>query len=734
MANKSEVDVEELKKALSLIKPGGELFEVRVLQDKRVLSGYFTDADTLIKKLKTVDLENANVFYTLNAIDPECYNRQQKDKFLVAKNTTSDNDIIAYRWLLIDLDPKRKTGISSTREECNEADKCSERIRRYLEGELLFPHPIKAFSGNGIHLLYPIDLDNDTKEHMEENTALIEKCLKALALMFTDDKVDVDTSVFNPARISKLYGTWAHKGADSEKRPHRKSVIMEEPEPKICVDRTQLERLAEEYPQEVTTPKMASKGSFELDKWLNVHGIRVHAVKEWKDATRYVLDECPFDSNHKAPDATIIQMRSGAICFKCLHNSCSGRDWRELRLKFEPDAYDDKDAEHDAWIEEGYRQTKKLWERKRYLNYNDNRDDLTYQEKPADTEHPEVMFETARDILNKPVKPRILIQTGLIDLDRKTGGLAKGEISLVSGLRGSAKSTWLSQVALNAVNQKMKVAFYSGELKDTRFMNWMYQQAAGPRYVIQSREYSNFWYCRDDVKELIADWLGDRFQLYNNDYGNNFKSLTSSLQTILKIMAIDLMIIDNMSILDLSDITDDRRADKWDQQKLFVETLKNLAMLGSCHIIFVAHPRKSAGFLRLDDVGGSGSLGNLVDNAFIVHRVNRDFRRGYKRDILGLPENAKSFVDDEDEAIGQLGDNCIEVVKERETGLQDLFIPLRFERESKRLKNIHIKKNEEGEVVEKWVEEFPDYGWNYGNVEPEQDEPAPWEQEETKGE
>lgn len=699
--SKENVDSDLLKKALNILKPDGELFEVRVLQDKRVLSGYFTDVDTLLLKLKTVELDNANVFYTLNRIDPDCYSRQQKDKFLVAKNTTSDNDITAYEWMLIDLDPVRKTGISSTKEEYGYAQECAKRIRAYLEGELLFPHPIEAFSGNGFHLLYPVNLANN-----KENVTLIERCLKALALMFSDDKVEVDTSVFNPARISKLYGTRAHKGADSGKRPHRMSGITEVPDTKLVVKRSLLERLAEEYPQEVSTPKAATKGAFDLEGWLDEYGIRVHEVKEWKDATRYVLEECPFDSNHKAPDATIIKMQSGAICFKCLHNSCSGRDWHELRLKYEPDAYDDKKAENDARIEAEYQANK------RYRAYNRNRDDLAFEELTPDTEHPEKMFETAWDILKKPVKKRTCIQTGLTMYDNKTGGLAKGEISLVSGLRGSAKSTWLSQVALNAVNTQNCVAFYSGELKDTRFLAWMLQQAAGAQYVVQSKEYNNFWYCRDDVKPRIAEWMADRFQLYDNDYGNNFRELATSLQTVIKAMKCDLVVIDNMSILDLSDITDDHRADKWDQQKLFVETLKNLAMICECHIIFVAHPRKTSGFLRLNDVGGSGSLSNLVDNAFVVHRINHDFEKGYKEEM------------ERDYNLG--GTNCIEVVKERETGLQDFFIPLNFEQSTKRLKNILIEYDTNGNVINKGEQEFQDYGWNHGHVDPEPEELPPF--------
>ena len=689
----SIIEIDEVKKALSILKSEGQLFEVRILKGKTIISGYFTDVETLEQAFKKVDLRGANVFYTLNRIDESCYSREQKDKFVQSKNTTSDGDITAYQWLLIDLDPVRKSGISSTKTELKAACERGEKIKRYLQ-ERGWPTPVKACSGNGLHLLYGVNLANT-----KENTQLIERVLKALALIFNDEQVEVDTSVFNPSRISKLYGTRAQKGANTKDRPHRLSQIDPNQQPiEEVVKRDQLEEVAAEYPQEVSAPKTASKTTFNLEEWLDEYGIRVHAVKEWKDATRYVLEECPFDSNHKAPDATIIKMQSGAICFKCLHNSCSGRDWKELRLKYEPDAYDDKKAENDARIEAGYQE----W--KRYKAFNRNRDDLTYEEKTPDAEHPEKMFETPLDIFSKPPKPRIVIQTGLKDFDRKTGGLAKGEISLVSGLRGSAKSTWLSQVAVNARDQGYKVIFYSGELKDTRFMDWMMQQVAGMDWVKKHPKYDNYWYVGDNgIKRSIAEWLNPLFLLYNNDFGSNFKQITGVLRNLIDNTKSDLVIIDNMSILDLSDITDDRRADKWDQQKIFVETLKNLAMLCECHIIFVAHPRKTTGFLRLNDVGGSGSLSNLVDNAFVMHRINHDFLKGYK------DEMRVSYTEG--------GDNCIEVVKERETGLQDLFIPLWYEQESRRLYNYP------GE----------DFEWEWNQTH-RKNELAPWEQEETKGE
>lgn len=694
-------DIEKITEAINVLKEDGQLFEIRILKDKTTISGYFKDVDTLAAELQKVDLRGANVFYTLNVVDDGCYSREQGDRFVQCKVTTSDADIVAYQWLLIDLDPRRKTGISSTRDELIAAWNKGQQIAKYMT-ELGFPDPVMACSGNGIHLLYGIYLKNN-----EDNKQLVERCLKALAFMFNDDQVEVDTSVFNPARISKLYGTLAQKGRNTQERPHRMSRIISTPNTIDYAKPELLEQLAAELPETINKRPVHDERGFDVETWLEQNGIRVDSVKEWKDATKYVLAECPFDSNHKAPDSAVIKMQNGALAFKCLHNSCRGRDWRELRLKYEPDAYDDKQAEEDARIVEGWKE----W--KAYLAYNRNRTDLTYTELEEVPDNPAKMFETARDILAKPVEPRVCIRTGLYEFDQQTGGWAKGEISLVSGLRGSAKSTWLSQVALNAVDQDFNVVMYSGELKDARCMGWMFQQAAGPDWVANSSKFENFWYAKDEVKPKIADWLGERFHLYNNDYGNNFKALANNLNDIIKRLQSDLVIIDNMSILDLSDITDDRRADKWEQQKLFVETLKNLAMICRCHIVFVAHPRKAAGFLRLDDVGGSGSLGNLVDNAFIVHRVNRDFLRGYRRDILGIPDNSKKAQNDED-GYEYGGDNCIEVVKERETGIQDLFIPLWYDKRTKRMLN--------------YENERKVYGWDNDGFPGGRDgELAPWE-------
>ena len=86
-----------------------------------------------------------------------------------------------------------------------------------------FQEPILADSGNGAHLLVKVDLTNS-----REITGMIKEFLGTLASLYDDKESKVDTSTFNPSRITKLYGTMACKGKSTQERPHRKSCIIDD--------------------------------------------------------------------------------------------------------------------------------------------------------------------------------------------------------------------------------------------------------------------------------------------------------------------------------------------------------------------------------------------------------------------------------------------------------------------------------------------------------------------------
>ena len=352
------IDRDEVRKAIKTLQAQGETFEIRVIGTstrKDILSGYFHDAETLLQKIETIDPRGRNVYVTLGEVKEECFSRSQSERF--EKNpavTTSDQDISKYRWLFVDLDPVRATGISSSNEELAYAEQLSGPVYEYLKN-LGFPEPVKAMSGNGFHLLYRIDIINDDNGH-----ALVEKCLKNLAALFDDLKVKIDTTNSNPSRICKLHGTLAQKGRSTTKRPHRMSKILSVPEPLLITPRQTLQALADELP-DAPEPSKSRRGvantqgtDFDLLDFMRAHGMTY--TEDSNDRAKiYKLDHCPFDASHTNGDAKIFQYGNGAIAFKCHHNSCRKYKWQDVRLKYEPDAYDHDDDSH---IDEGYRRHK----------------------------------------------------------------------------------------------------------------------------------------------------------------------------------------------------------------------------------------------------------------------------------------------------------------------------------------------------------------------------------------
>jgi len=163
------------------------------------------------------------VYTTLNPVKRDLLARASNRLELYAKHTSADADVVVRRWLPLDFDPVRPSGISSTDVEHLAALQRARTARKTLTG-LGWPAPIFADSGNGAHLLHRIDLPND---HASRD--LLKRLLDSLDMLFSDEAVVVDKTTFNAARIWKAYGTVAHKGDSTVDRPHRLARLLEAP-------------------------------------------------------------------------------------------------------------------------------------------------------------------------------------------------------------------------------------------------------------------------------------------------------------------------------------------------------------------------------------------------------------------------------------------------------------------------------------------------------------------------
>lgn len=326
----------------------GQVIELRALglngRDNHSAAGWFNDFDALAAAAESAEAQQAEgIYVTLNPVHAACLARSPNKLKPFQRITSSDREIERRQWLPIDLDPVRPSKISSSKGEIELAHAKALDITAWLEGECGWPRGLRAFSSNGIHLLYRIDLAADEPEKI-----LIRRCVNALSEKFSDAAVKIDTTVFNAARIWKLWGTVSRKGASIADRPHRRSFLLPDQNGNYpvfsdveCLAADQLAALAELH-KEPERGRSSSSGTakakdFDLGAFIERHKIAVARDEPW-DGTgrRFILEQCIFDASHTGSAAVLGRSPSGAVFYKCQHDSCASRRWIDVKEHFEP--------------------------------------------------------------------------------------------------------------------------------------------------------------------------------------------------------------------------------------------------------------------------------------------------------------------------------------------------------------------------------------------------------------
>jgi hypothetical protein len=136
-------------------------------------------------------------------------------------SAVKDEDINYRDLLLIDIDRVEKKQEPATDLEVDAAKQLADTVMAYLATNQ-WPAPIRVMSGNGHHLYYVMpEFAND-----DESKQYVKNLLRNLAAEFDNEIVKIDTTVFNASRITKVVGTVARKGPESEGRPYRMARVV----------------------------------------------------------------------------------------------------------------------------------------------------------------------------------------------------------------------------------------------------------------------------------------------------------------------------------------------------------------------------------------------------------------------------------------------------------------------------------------------------------------------------
>lgn len=222
------------------------------------------------------------------------------------------------------------------------------------------------------------------------------------------------------------------------------------------------------------------------------------------------------------------------------------------------------------------------------------------------------------------------IETGILELDKTIRGMAMGQLVILTGKRGDGKSTLMSQLVSNALEENRNVFVYSGELADFHFKRWLNYQLAGDSNII---EHNNKWgqhdfEIPDAVIHSINEWYRGRAFIYDNNFltedGTEFETLPETIEKIIVKNNVQFICIDNLMTA-MERVTEQNNL--YLAQSNFVGKLKAIAMKYQVVILLVAHPKKGTANEFQDDnelIAGSSDITNKADIILRYERLEND--------------------------------------------------------------------------------------------------------------
>lgn len=287
--------------------------EIRAMDktNNRIWSGVYSDYDQITSAINHAHVMKWDIYSTINPSKIPATN----GKLRPYQRTTRDADIIEIRKIFFDLDPVRETGKPSDEYQIREAHFRATVLSEFLQ-DRGWGTPTMGFSGNGYHLYY------NTRLPVENSKDLMNKIYQGLDIRFSDELVNFDTTVRNPARIARVLGTINLKSGTKSRAKYHDNFVKPE----------LISRLADEIappkpkPHWVSTGEEKRAGSF-IKNWNIVSAFQKNGLylDSSSDVGKHFVT-CPWSHEHSftGPKDTII-FEGEWPQFHCSHAHCSHR-------------------------------------------------------------------------------------------------------------------------------------------------------------------------------------------------------------------------------------------------------------------------------------------------------------------------------------------------------------------------------------------------------------------------
>ncbi len=595
---------ELLKREVSYLTREGKMIKVD-----------FSSSEDLKNKIKQIDNENIKGWYiTANPTD----RRGRKQENFTKRE-----------WLIVDIDTQREKNTNATDEELEKAfDVAGEIELQTIMGDFcrtIWPIPYIALSGNGVHLLYRCNLPNT-----QEANELVNKWYSLLSQAFSTTEAKIDTSMASIAQLTKLYGTWVRKAQEQENRPWRESslrridydertwelVLGDHPDFSKIIDINKLKEMTEDL-ENVIEGKNKENNFKWLENWCEEHEIE-YRVKR----TGVMFRHCPFYPDHQQ------EYCSGVMCDKatsvdnfvfhcfgdhCKENGKQKHTWKELRALVENGEVAQEVAQEET--------------------------------KNNNTSLPSPINLTDERIVAK----KEYWATNITSLDQALGGgLARGELSVVTGFPSGGKSTFVQQMVANYVRQDLSVGYFQGDRSQEEVKN-------------------NFLTIGLTKDELAKVNFYSRLQNISPEQMVEISSLY------------DVFVFDNFLVYERKMNAD------YTLSAQLVEKFSSVVKEKQNHIMTVAHQSKrNLGMAKMGEIASSQQIQNSADMILAVERYDENFATKVRTE---LGKDSEFYSDLLVYSRMNANPSAFFSVFKNQTGGELMRIPILFEKEKKLFKN-----------------------------------------------
>ena len=188
----------------------------------------------------------------------------------------------------------------------------------------------------------------------------------------------------------------------------------------------------------------------------------------------------------------------------------------------------------------------------------------------------------------------------------------------------SGKTSFLSQLVCQALDQNINCMMFSRELPAFLQRGWIQSVMAGPSHTMEfeNKNGTKYYKVTNDAKTLINKVYDKRWYLYNDDASNKLEDILSSMESCLRKYSTRLIILDNLMTIDVQSSAEN----ELQKQTECITKLIEFAIKWQAAIVLVCHPRKmdADSDVGIYDIAGTSNIINLAHRTFSLRRIDKE--------------------------------------------------------------------------------------------------------------